>query len=136
MDALSCARAKGVNCIHMTGKIGPHEGEEFKLYARGTKHVIYFNWDSWPDEYEAIALKLGAKTLKFRQDDAPEDCYIYYRSGYEAVAEELREIICSRYTIYDKIFSKNEYRIGEILGYSREDVTLYIATSTTKQQHS
>ena len=110
----------------MTGRIGPHEGVEFILFDRGEKHVIYFNWDSWPEEYFAAAKLVGAKSLKFSEQDSEEESYIFYRHGHEAEAEELRDIILSRFTKYNDDFDEKEHRIGEILGYTKDDVELFI----------
>jgi len=110
----------------MVGKIGPHEGVEFILFDRGEKHVIYFNWDSWPEAYLAAAKLVGAETLIFTEPGSESESYIFYRREYEIEAKELRDIILSGFTKHDDDFETKEYRIGEILGYTKEDVALYI----------
>jgi hypothetical protein len=114
----------------MNGKIGPHRGIEFILFERGEKHVAYFDWDSWPEDNSPAVELLRANTLKFRQpeSESESESYIFYRSGYFAEAEELRDIILSGFTVHDDDFETKEYRIGEILGYTKEDVSLYIST--------
>ncbi|ADZ93383.1 hypothetical protein [Marinomonas mediterranea] len=111
----------------MTGKIGPHEGIEFILFDRGEKHVIYFNWDSWPEEHFSAAKLVGAETLIFSQPESESESYIFYRREFESEAKELRDIILSGYTAHDDDFEEKEYRIGEILGYTKEDITLYLS---------
>lgn len=110
----------------MTGRIGPHEGVEFILYDRNEKNVIYFNWDCWPEEYFAAAKLVGAETLIFSEPESEGESYIFYRREYRDEAEELRDIILSRFTVSDSDFEEKEYRIGEILGYTKEDVAVYI----------
>ncbi len=111
----------------MTGRIGPHTGIEFILFDRGEKHVIYFNWDSWPEEQFAAAELVGAKKLKFSESGSWKSSYIFYRSDHEAEATELRDIVVSGLTLHDDDFESKEYRVGEILGYTKEDVALYIS---------
>ncbi|AEF54220.1 hypothetical protein [Marinomonas posidonica] len=111
----------------MNGKIGPHEGVEFILFDRGEKHVIYFNWDCWPEDYFAAAKLVGAKTMRFTEPDGEKESYIFYRDGYEEKAEELKSIILSKHTVDDSDFEEKEYRIGEILDYKKEDVALFIS---------
>ncbi len=117
----------------MKGKIGPHTVKEFQLFKAGKKHVIYFHWGSWPEEYLTEARSTKARVLKFRDKTFNKNSYIYYRCGYSRLARELKEIINSGMTIHDSDWESKEYRIGEILGYTKEDVSLYI--QNVKNRH-
>jgi len=108
------------------GRIGPHEEIEFALFEAGEKHVIYFSWDWQPDDHMERASRLGAKSLVFEDQTFKKNCYIYYRDGYFNIASELRDILNSGFSIYDEDWETKEYRIGVILGYTKNDVSLYI----------
>ena len=107
-------------------RIGPHEENEFDLFKEGAKDLIYFTYDWQPEHHEQIANKLGAELLLFEDPYTNLPNYIYYRKGFLENAEELRDILLSDMRTIDTDWVEKEHRIGELLGYSREDVEMYI----------
>ena len=112
--------------VENKGQIGPHEEKEFDLFREGEKDLIFFAYDWQPENHQQIAKKLGAEQLLFEDPDTNLPNYIYYRKGFLDNAEELRDIILSDMRMADSDWAEKEHRIGELLGYSREDVEMYI----------
>ena len=108
------------------GRIGPHEENEFELFKEGVKHLIYFAYDWQPEKHQEIARELGAELLLFEAPGTNLPGYIYYRKGFLEKAEELRDILLSDMRMTDRDWVDKEHRIGELLGYSREDVEIYV----------
>lgn len=111
---------------HRVGKIGPHEEREFELFKSGEKDVIYFQFDYQPDGHREIAKDLGAKLLTFVDPNFKLPNFIYYREGFLSEAEELRDIVVSGLNMFQSDWPEKEHKVGRILGYSREDVELFI----------
>ncbi len=111
---------------NVKGRIGPHEDKEFELFGLGEKDLIYFAFDWQPENHQHHAKELAAELLTFEDPDSKLPNYIYYRQGSLKNAEELRDILLSDLRMTDSDWAEKEYRIGELLGYSREDVKLYI----------
>lgn len=67
----------------------------------------------------------GLKVLRVPSN--PNECYVYYRPGAEAQAEELRDI-AEKYDGYLAYYATEEdsRRIGELLGYDKIDIDWYI----------
>jgi hypothetical protein len=112
--------------MNTSGKIGPHEDIEFELFEKNKKDLIYFSFDYQPENHEQIASKLGAKCLTFLDKEFKRENYIYYRKGKLAQAQELKEILTSGIHFKDDDWATKEHRIGELLGYTKADVELYI----------
>ena len=108
------------------GQIGPHEGKEFELFEAGKKDLILWGAEWQPDNHESIAKKLGAKLLTYEVPHLKLQNYIYYRSGFLTKAEELRELMLIDDVMTEESFNKKEHKIGELLGYSKADVELFL----------
>jgi len=108
------------------GNIGPHEDQEFDLFKSGKKDLIYFAYDWQPENHKVTAKELGAQLLTFEDIDSELPNYIYYRQGSSNKAKELRDIILSDMRISDPDWAEKEHRIGKLLGYSKQDVELYL----------
>jgi len=120
---------RGVNVVgNNSGQIGPHEDKEFELFESGQKDLIYFAWDWQPENHKDTAKKLGANLLIFEDSDSKLPNYIYYRRGLSNKAKELRDIIMSDMRITDSDWAEKEHKIGELLGYSKQDVELFLSS--------
>lgn len=109
-----------------TGKIGPHEGQEIALMRSGQKHVAKFCEVIFGQE-EAYAKLLSEWEFgeiyweeEFNGKKIPY--WIIYRNTHEKEAEELYD----RVTTIKHWNEHNERRIGEILGYSENDIQAWI----------
>ena len=67
----------------------------------------------------------GLKTLSVPLN--PNDCYIYYRTGHEKQAQELKDI-ADKYNGYLAYWATKEdtRRIGELLQYDPKDIEEFI----------
>ena len=108
------------------GQIGPHEDKEFELFESGQKDLIFFGFDWQPENHEHTAKKLGAHLLTYEDPDLKLPNYIYYRRGFLNKAEELRDILLADMRITDPDWAEKEHKIGELLGYSKQDVELFL----------
>ena len=110
----------------MTGKIGPHEGQEIALMRAGKKHVGMFSGQLFEQEdaYTDLLSEWDFGEIyweeEYRNKLVPH--WIIYRNTHENAAEELYERVLN---IKDMV-EHNERRIGEILGYSPEDIQEWI----------
>jgi hypothetical protein len=84
------------------GKVGPHEGREFKLFELNKKDLIYFQFDYQPDNHSELAKSLGAQLLTFNDPVFNLPNFIYYRKGCMSKAKQLQDILSSRLNIYPK----------------------------------
>ena len=108
------------------GQIGPHEDKEFELFKSGQKNIILFGFDWQPENHEQTAKELGAQLLTYEDPDFKQPNYIYYRLGFSKKAKELKDILLSDMRITDSDWAEKERRIGELLGYSKHDVELFL----------
>lgn len=78
-----------------------------------------------PDLFWKLVKEYDLKTLKIPSN--PFNLYIYYRKGAEKQAEELKDIAekYGGFFAYDAT-EEDSRRVGELLGYKREDIDDYI----------
>ena len=117
----------------MTGKIGPHNDIEFQLLAKGEKDLAYFEADALPDNFEQCIKTQRLEVLCFHRlvpdNSVMPDGVIVYRSGKSAQAERLASLtnqikhICTP----DHDWESIEREIGKLLGYSRDDIEVWVS---------
>ena len=107
----------------MAGKIGPHEGIEHLLLLSGEKKIAYF-CDALPVECEELVSTLDFNLMSWHWniDGNQISSNIIYRTGHEAAAERLRDLVGKK-----EFDSETEHEIGEILGYTVEDVEAFLS---------
>ena len=106
----------------MDGRIGPHEGRELELMARGDKHVAWFG-EFEPADLDAAAERHDLVVERFSRDVsgvggmATIITAIVYRRGRETDARRLRALMER---------PGREREIGRILGYADADIDAYL----------
>jgi len=110
------------------GQIGPHEDKEFELFKSGRKDLILFGYDWQPENHEQTAKELGAQLLTYEDPDFKLPNYIYYRKGLLNKVKELRDVLLSDMKITDSDWAEKERRIGKLLGYSKQDVDIFLSS--------
>ena len=110
----------------MSGRIGPHEGRELALMARGSKHVAWFG-EFEPDDLEATAQRHDLVVERFSKHVSGVkgatriSTAIVYRRGYAEDARRLRVLM--ELPGFDP---EREREIGRILGYTGADIDAYL----------
>lgn len=113
------------------GKVGPHEGVEFELFAKGGKDIILFFNDGLPESVHQLAQAVGAKELVFSAGKLFADSeieligFIYYRCGHEQQAERLASLVLDSLNQPTEPFLI-EREIGRLLGYAEDDIDVYV----------
>lgn len=111
------------------GKLGPHEGQELELLLSGEKSIAYF--------YEILPISflkhLEQGTLSMLSKDIetslplPFSIMLIYK---DAALADLNELMMCIETLFKETnFEKCielERRIGQLLGYSAQDIEFYI----------
>ncbi|MEM7377327.1 MAG: hypothetical protein AAF460_07460 [Pseudomonadota bacterium] len=110
----------------MNGRVGPHEGREFALYAAGKKDLIYIAHDAAPEVRFAEANGLDIAVLRYRSADSQGESLIGYRPGHRQQAERLRDLILRGTPWTDREWQRVEREIGTLLGYSDADIDAFI----------
>ena len=98
--------------------IGPHEGREYNLMIIGLKKVALF--EILPIEFLENKSHLSIKYIRHSPYST-----IAYLSGNEVIANKLLELINYQKDIRH-IDEATEYAIGEILGYSKMEVSCFL----------
>ncbi|WP_151826877.1 hemin receptor [Acinetobacter oleivorans] len=111
------------------GKLGPHEGQELELLLSGEKSIAYF--------YKILPISflkhLEQGTLSMLSKDIetslplPFSIMLIYKDATLADLNEL--MMCIETLIKEANFEKCirlERRIGQLLGYSAQDIEFYI----------
>lgn len=121
------------NSVLLPKEIGPHEGIEFDLMQDGLKNVAMFT-DYIPSEADEIIQRNNFHVIKLKRDFEGREFFttIIYRDGFEALAEELSDIIKSEPSSFDPVI---ERRIGELLSYSDIEIDVYISFHLSKVRH-
>ena len=120
---------------NMTGKIGPHEGQEIALMRAGKKHVGMFCEQIFYQEDEYAELLSSDDFSEFFWEDIWDyegnivylPNWIIFRKSHKSDAIELMERV-NHINFWDEV---NERRIGEILGYSPKDIEAFISQLKT-----
>ncbi len=117
----------------MTGKIDPHNDIEFQILAKGEKDLAYFEADALPDNIEQSIKIQRLEVLRFHRlaldKSVMPDGVIVYRSGKSAQAKRLASLtnqikhLCTP----DHDRESIEREIGKLLGYSREDIEVWVS---------
>jgi hypothetical protein len=118
----------------LAGLIGPHEGREIALLQSGSKRVAWFSEVEFSPEAEAAPLIALGKLRReeWRGSSREAVGVVYYIPGAEAEAAELKRLTVDWLESGVDADSADS-RIGEILGYSREDIDAFIKN---KRRHS
>lgn len=99
---------------------------------RGVAFVVRSS--SYPDKWKEIQRLIKDNDLQtiFVKGN-PGDAYVVYRKGFEKDANELKDI-AEKYGGYlsYKASEEESRRIGELLGYSKEDIDEYIGKNYKK----
>ncbi|MBP3194868.1 MAG: hypothetical protein J6M05_04305 [Cardiobacteriaceae bacterium] len=109
------------------GKLNPHKGIEYNLMRIAQKDVAYFSADELDTRF--LLLKDDEEIYKLERKSTvlEEDIHIFYRSNKKDKATALflllEAFIYNRENICRAEF---EMLIGRLLGYSREDVEVYL----------
>jgi len=109
------------------GKLGPHEGRELELLLSGEKPIAYF-YEILPIEFlkylEQGTLFMLSKDI---QTSLPFSIMLIYKDSSLADLNEL--MICIETLFTETDFEKCielERRVGQLLGYSAQDIEFYI----------
>ena len=109
------------------GKLGPHEGQELELLLSGEKSIAYF-YEILPIEFlkylEQGTLFMLSKDI---QTSLPFSIMLIYKDSSLADLNEL--MICIETLFTETDFEKCielERRVGQLLGYSAQDIEFYI----------
>lgn len=99
----------------------------------GLKNVAMFT-DCIPSEADEIIQRNNFHKIKLKRDFDGRKFFttVIYRDGFEALAEELSDIIKSEPSSFDPII---ERPIGELLSYSDTEIDVYIAFHLSKMRH-
>ena len=108
--------------------IGPHEGIEFELYEKQTKHVILLADDLPLDDAFTEAKRLGAEYIIASYDPLVTS-YIFYRPSHTQQALRLKELQLEApwyrgFTLEQNI--SHERETGQILGYEDWQIEAFI----------
>lgn len=111
------------------GKLGPHEGQELELLLSGEKPIALF-YDLLPVEFlkhlEQGTLSMLSKDIQTSLPLPFSIMLIYKASSLENLNELM---ICIETLFTETNFEKCielERRIGQLLGYSAQDIEFYI----------
>lgn len=106
--------------------VGPHEGREFDLMRRGTKHVAMFEAGYEPDGLaDLLATGQFASFTDSRTFNGITFAVLFvHRIGYEDAAHTLREITRSPPRGFQPA---HERQVGHILGYTDAEIDAFIA---------
>ena len=119
-----------------SGKIGPHAGKEFHLMFTGQKPAALVGNDEDPEKIRKFKeLKRTGRVKEFPMKFAlkkDSDNWVYTLPGEEWRADEIRDI-------YDevrrtgKMTNKHHRRMGQLLGYSEDDIKAFLDQSLQRQ---
>ncbi|MBE2165683.1 hemin receptor [Acinetobacter oleivorans] len=111
------------------GKLGPHEGQELELLLSGEKPIALF-YDLLPVEFlkhlEQGTLSMLSKDIETSLS-LPFSIMLIYKDASLADLNEL--MICIETLFKETNFEKCiglERRVGQLLGYSAQDIEFYI----------
>lgn len=107
--------------------IGPHEGKELELMLKNTKNIALFYSDyDIPDDFIPYLANGTFRLEDIKLLDRHNNIFFYYiiyNPAYENEAKYLAYILQKSVDIFDPFY---ERKIGELLGYSDEDIQYYL----------
>ncbi|MCG8283024.1 hemin receptor [Acinetobacter sp. V110_1] len=111
------------------GKLGPHEGQELELLLSGKKPIALF-YDLLPTEF-VKHLEQGTLTMLSKDIETslpvPFSIMLIYKDASLADLNEL--VLCIEKSIKETQLEDRlalDRRIGQLLGYSAQDIEFYI----------
>lgn len=111
------------------GKLGPHEGQELELLLSGKKSIAYF-YELLPIEFikhlEQGSLSMISKDIKTSLS-LPFSIMLIYKDTSLADLNEL--MLCIEKSLKETQLEDRlelDRRIGQLLGYSTQDIEFYI----------
>jgi len=111
------------------GKLGPHEGQELELLLSGHKSIALF-YDLLPTEF-LKHLEQGTLTMLSKDIETsipiPFSIMLIYKDASLADLNEL--VMCIEKSLTETQFKERlglDRRIGQLLGYSPQDIEFYI----------
>lgn len=111
------------------GKLGPHEGQELELLLSGKKPIALF-YDLLPTEF-VKHLERGTLTMLSKDIETslpvPFSIMLIYKDASLADLNEL--VLCIEKSIKETQLEDRlalDRRIGQLLGYSVQDIEFYI----------
>jgi len=111
------------------GKFGPHEGQELELLLSGHKSIALF-YDLLPTEF-LKHLEQGTLTMLSKDIETslpiPFSIMLIYKDASLADLNEL--VMCIEKSLTETQFKERlglDRRIGQLLGYSPQDIEFYI----------
>lgn len=111
------------------GKLGPHEGQELELLLSGHKPIALF-YDLLPTEF-LKHLEQGTLTMLSKDIETslpiPFSIMLIYKDASLADLNEL--VMCIEKSLTETQFKERlglDRRIGQLLGYSPQDIEFYI----------
>lgn len=111
------------------GKLGPHEGQELELLLSGHKSIALF-YDLLPTEFVKY-LEQGTLTMLSKDIETslpvPFSIMLIYKDASLADLNEL--VLCIEKSIKETQLEDRlalDRRIGQLLGYSAQDIEFYI----------
>ena len=103
------------------GKIGPHEGKELELMLSGSKNVSFFSQLETYQNFEKALI--DGQVIKILEYYNTIPLLIYTLPNMVNDGIELLQTLKQSLTSPSKNIDR---KIGEILGYSNEDINLFI----------
>lgn len=120
---------KSIDMTEQLGKLSPHEGQELELLLSGEKPIALF-YDLLPVEFlkhlEQGTLSMLSKDIETSLS-LPFSIMLIYKDASLADLNEL--MICIETLFKETNFEKCiklERRVGQLLGYSEQDIEFYI----------
>ncbi|EXR50165.1 hemin receptor [Acinetobacter baumannii] len=111
------------------GKLGPHEGQELELLLSGKKSIAYF-YELLPIEFikhlEQGSLSMISKDIETSLS-LPFSIMLIYKDASLADLNEL--MLCIEKSLKETQLEDRlelDRRIGQLLGYSTQDIEFYI----------
>lgn len=111
------------------GKLGPHEGQELELLLSGKKSIAYF-YELLPIEFikhlEQVSLSMISKDIETSLS-LPFSIMLIYKDTSLADLNEL--MLCIEKSLKETQLEDRlelDRRIGQLLGYSTQDIEFYI----------
>lgn len=111
------------------GKLGPHEGKELELLLSGKKPIAYFH-ELLPIEF-IKHLEQGSLSMLIKDIETslpvPFSIMLIYKDASLADLDEL--VLCIEKSLKETQLEDRlalDRRIGQLLGYSAQDIEFYI----------
>ncbi|MBR1375012.1 MAG: hypothetical protein IJ566_02895 [Cardiobacteriaceae bacterium] len=109
------------------GKLNPHQGIEYDLMKKAQKDVAYFYADELDTRFLSLAKEDEIYKLERKSAIFEEPIHIFYRKDKEQQALALFLLLeALKYNRENICFREFEMLIGKLLGYSIEDVEVYL----------